>query len=341
MKRVVKLIAVDNRYKGSTYPFIPVYDIGLGTYRTGQHIDPKDPDTLGNLTLEEMTGKKELSPEKRKKFPYVIDPKATYNLHNGMEWDLTVDEDGRSLNAKDVAIEHFVRAEGWMVAPQRSKVIPRKHYFYIKDEIFEAKERVSNSEISYNAEKFVREGLTPEGLRDVGLVLNYKVKEFIYEPNTTTELMLKDKVLELCKTKPQKVLECKEPGTEDDIYILKLVLHGLITQRGTDFYDGSRFIGKDLDDVKKEIKLEENRAKVSKWNRILSEKEGRMLKTNEELSEKEKEKLSDAEDVFEKHSGKSLQQLKMHAGKKKYPKEEWEDLNDQEAMLGYIVKKES
>jgi hypothetical protein len=332
MKRKVKLIAVDNRYKETAYPYQCVFDEALKTYRTGQHIDNSDPKTRDNLTVEEMTGEVQLSEEKRKRFPYVINPLPQINFYNNQEFDLSTDESGKHLNPRDAALVNLLKKHGYMVAVTREEVIPKRHMFYIKDDIYEAEQRVSKSDKAYQAEKYIREELKGDGLRDVGMVLAYKVKDFRYNPDTESDLMLKDKIIELCKTKPEKVLECKQPGTNDDIYVLKLSLHNFITRRGTDFYDGSKFIGKDLDDVKKFMNLEENTALVSKWNRLLAEKEGRVTDTTQY-------KGTEKEEMYEKIKDKTMPNLRRYAGLKQFPKDEWDSISSEEEMIKYMLSK--
>lgn len=333
MKRKIKLIAIDNRYKESAYPYQCIFDEALKTYRTGQHIDTNDPSTRNNLTVEEMTGEVQLSEEKRKRFPYVLNPLPQINFYNNQEFDLSTDESGNVLNPRDAALVKLLKEHGYMVAHSREQVVPKKHYFYIKDDIYEAEQRVTKSDKTYQAEKFIREDVDEDGLRDIGMVLAYKVKDFRYSPDgETSDLLLKDKIIELCKNNPEKVLECKQPGTADDIYVLKLSLHGFITRRGTDFYDGSKFIGKDLEDVKKFMSLEENTALVSKWNRLLAEKEGRK-------PDVEKFKGTEKDEMYEKIKDKTLPNLRRYAGMKGFPKDEWDDISSEEDMIKYMVSK--
>lgn len=332
MKRKVKLIAVDNRYKDTPYPFLCVEDESIGTYLTGQHIDPNDPDTYDNLTVEEMTGKQMLSPEKKKRFPFVINPLNRINFMNLQTFDLTKDKKGEFVNPKDAALVNLLKNYTWFVAPEKDKAKPKKHFFYIHDEIEEAQSRVSKADKVYQATRFIREELAPEGLFDTALVLNYKVKSFKFDPNNYSDVVLKDRVLSLCETNPEAVLECKSSAHIDEVFILKLVLHNFIKLRGTDFYDGSKFIGKDLNDLKRFIKQEENTMTVSKWNRLLAQKEGRTFDTTKEPSDKQKE-------LFEELEGKSLDELKAFAGSKRYAKAEWGNFDNPDDLIKYLISK--
>lgn len=333
MKREVKLVAIDIRYKKSSYPFRCVYDEGLKTYRTGQHINPDNPDTLDNLTVDEMTGKEKLSEEKRKRFPYVINPLGQINFFNGQKFDVSKNKAGEYVNHQHAALLNLIRNEAWFVAPSRDKVIPRTHYFYIQDDIFEAEQRIISSDLSYRAEKYIREEITEDKLKDIAMLLGYKIKDFNLDPALTTTLILKDKILSLCKTKPEKVLECKDPGSKEDLYVLKLALHSIITRRGTDFYDGSEFLGKDLETVKRMLHLEANNARVSKWNRLLAEKEGRVSNTPDDALRAKRDT------IFNEVENLSVEELHKYAGNRRYPKIEWAELSEKDTLIKYLLAK--
>ena len=333
MKRIVELIAEDNRYKDTPYPFRCIFDESINTFLTGQHIDPRDPDTAGNLTLEEMRGQAPLSPEKSKKFPFIIKPDGRINLKHRDKYDLTKNEKGEFVNPKDAAMYNLVRNFTWFIAKDRKSFKPKKDYFYLNDPIAEAEVRVKESAEAYEAEKYVRENLTDEGLFDTALLLSYKVAGFMYDPKEKNVVLVKDAILKLCKEDPKAVLSTGDKGSKEDLFILKLSLHGIISRRGTDFYDGSKFLGGDLTAVKKEMKLEENTALVSKWSRLLSNIEGR-VPGEKETSNKKEELYSQIQDM-------NLQELKKFAGSKRYAKAEWEGFEKEDELIAYLIKKVS
>lgn len=333
MKRTVKLIATDDkRYKDTPYPFMCVMDDSIGTYLTGQHIDPNDQDTYDNLTLEEMTGQERLSAEKKKRFPFVIDPLKRINFNNRQVFDLSKDGKGSFMNPKDAALVNLLRNYTWFVAGSRDEIQAKKHYFYLHDEIYEAEQKVSKADKIYEAQKFVREDLASDGMFDVALVLSYKLKDFIFDPKDFNPIVLKEKILETCEKKPDKILECKTDGHLDEVFILKLSLHDIIKRRGTDFYDGSKFLGKDLYDLRRFMKQEENMSIVSKWNRLLAEKEGRLPGSKAEPGDKKQALYAELE-------GKSVEELKKFAGSKRYPKAEWGEMENADDLTQYLLSK--
>lgn len=336
MKRIVKLIAEDKRYKDTPYPYRCIFDDNINTYLTGQHIDPRDPDTFDNLTVDEMTGKEKLSAEKKMKFPFIINPLIKLNLVNGQRYDLSKDERGNDINPKDVAHINLLRKYAWFIASSYEKFRPNSDYFYIHDEVFEAQERTQKADQVYEAQKFIREDLKGDGLFDIALVLSYKINDFRFDPDNYDKILLKDKILGVCEKNPAKILECKKESFKDDIYVLKLAYHDIIKRRGTDFYDESKFIGGDLLDVQKFIKLEENTLTVSKWNRLLAQKEGRLPKAvDATLSGSENKK----ETLYKELEGMSLDELKKYAGSKRYPKVDWGHLEDEDAVISYLLSK--
>lgn len=333
MKRTVKLIAVDKRYKERPYPLRCIFDDNINTYLTGQHIDPRNPDTHDNLTTDEMTGKVRLSVEKLEKFPFVINPEKAINFSNQQPLDLTTDDKGKNVNPRDAALYNLLRHKTavWFVAESEEKVIPRTHYFYLHDKIKEAEMRVTTSELAYKAEKYVREELTKEGVFDLALVLQYKISKFHFDPNEYSEVILKDMVLQQCKENPTIVLDGKKPQFKDDIFVLKLALHGILTRRGTDFYDGGEFLGASLEDIKAEIRKEARTAQVSKWNRTLALKEGRLSAGNSDNDKKS--------EVIEEIKDMDADELKKYAGSKRYNKQDWGHLESREDLMKFLISK--
>lgn len=335
MKRIVKLIAIDARYKDKTpYPYRCIFDENIGTYLTGQHIDPTDPDTLENLTLDEMTGKVPVVGKKREKFPFVINPENPIKFKTTDKFDLSTDGKGEFVNARDKAMHNLLFRYGWFVANTKDSVIPRTHYFYLSDEIAEAQKRLTSTELAYEAEKYVREELSPEGIKDLALVLSYKIPSFFYDAKTTTDVVVEDKVLTACRNTPEKILEAKTEAYNDELFVLKLAHHDVITRKGTDFYYGSEFLGGDLDAVKRYMKMDGNIPKVSKWNRQLSELTG--VSVNKKIDAD----LRARYDVFyEEIKTLSLDDLKKLAGSKRYRKDEWDGFTTTEELQQYLLSK--
>jgi len=333
MKRIVKLVAVDKRYKETPYPHQCIFDDNIGTYLTGQHYDPRKPETEGFLTHDEMVGKVLLSKEKATKFPFVINPLNRILFENGKKMDISKDKQGVYTNPRDVAHLKLLKEHSWYVAKSKDSVIPGKHYFYLYDEISEAENRLNKSEKVYDAEKFVREKLTDDGIFDLALVLQYRVSSFKFNENDYNKAVLKDMVIQQCSKNPEIILEADKPSYKDDVFILKLALHKIITRKGTDFYDGAEYLGGNLIELKAEIRKEARTSQVSKWNRILAEKENRIPSADSSnISQSKKE-------IYEFIKDMSIDELKKYAGSKKYSKADWGQLSTKEELVQFLISK--
>ena len=66
---------------------IPIEQLSPNNYLTGQ-----------NLSYEKMIGKMELTPEEKQKYPFVIDPTASYKAPDFQGYDITTDEKGEPVN---------------------------------------------------------------------------------------------------------------------------------------------------------------------------------------------------------------------------------------------------
>ena len=80
--KIVRFIAIDRKYMTTLYPAIAPESKRMGTFATGQHVDPEIESTLDNLTKEEMTGKTKLSAQRKNKWPYIIDPAITVHIEH-------------------------------------------------------------------------------------------------------------------------------------------------------------------------------------------------------------------------------------------------------------------
>jgi hypothetical protein len=331
-KQVIEIIAIDKRYMETPYPFRPMEDSKIGTWLTGQHIDSSDEKTKGNLTLDEMLGKIPLSDIKRDKFPYVINPHGLYPLWNRRKFDVTKDNDGKPVNPKDFFEFNMFKNYSWMVASSRNTVRHGTDYFYINDVESIAKETVSKEDMIYDATKFIREECTIERYKELALLLNYKIKSFNINVEGMTEVMIRAKLYQACKEHPEEVLTCKGDESNDELFILKASIYGIIKKVGDDFYDGPKFIGKGVKGVKIFMANPENQMYVGKWKTLSNEKEGKTDLT-------EKIRLKTQEELRNQYKELSLEELKKMCGSKKYKKTEWEYLATEVEVIDYMLSK--
>lgn len=332
-RKIVEIIATDKRYMENTYPFRPIFDETINTYLTGQHIST-DPKTKGNLTLQEMLGEVILSEEKRSKFPYVINPSPdnVFPLFNRRKFDLSTNDDGTLANPKDAAEFQMFSEHSWMVAKKRSAVRLGKDYFYINDVEADAKDVVSKEDMIYDALKFIREECSMERYKEIALLLNYKIKAFHINVDKMSDVLVRSKLYEACKTHPEVVLSCKLDGSNEDLFILKAAAYGIIKRVGEDYYDGPMFIGKGLSGAKAFLSNPEKAMYVGKWKTLIDEAEGR-TDINDKVTNKTRDELRG------QYEGLAVEDLKKICGSKKFRKLDWENYETREELIEYLISK--
>lgn len=263
-KQIVRIVSIDKRYRKESYPFVPIYNHSIGTYITGQHVDPNLPETKGRLTTEEMEHPERMTAERKKMYPYIIQPEVRVPLTHLRSFNIATDEVGHPVNPKDHAEYIFFSLQTEQVAKSKSAVVAGQHYFYIENLESEATERLEKGKMRFEAEKLVREKGTLQRFKDIALLLNYKIKDFRINVNVS-ETILQDKIIEACNSNPADVLRCFSPESEKDLFILRAESLGLITRRGDSFFDGAQYLGDNLEDIKKFLKTEDGGRYERRW----------------------------------------------------------------------------
>lgn len=328
-KRIVEIRSIDKRYMNVSYPYRPMEDPKSNTWLTGQHIYEGHDD---GLTTDEMIGKVALTPEKRKAYPYIINPLEVYPIWNRRKFDITTNEEGKPVNPKDYFEFIMYRDFSYNVAKSKRSVRPGYDLFYIHDVEEEAKATVSMEDLIYDATKYVREDCTMDRYKELALLLNYKIKNFHINVDGMTEVQVRARLYEACKKNPVEVLSCKEESSSDELFILKAVSYGIIKRMGDDFFDGGKFIGKGLKGVKTFMMYPDNQMYVGKWKSLIDDREGR---TN--ISDKAK--LKAREELRNQYEGLELDDLKKLCGSKKYKRADWEAFEDKKDVIEYLLNK--
>lgn len=369
----VRIVSVDRRYRLEPYPAMPIFNHKLGTYITGQHVNPSDTSTKNNLTVKEMLGETVLSAEKQKRFPYIITPEVRVPLVNLRWFDLSVDEAGDYINPKDAAEYRFFELQDF-VAKSKESVIPGTHYFYVENIEKEAEERVSTRQMRYKAQKLVIENTNINRYKEIALLLNYRVDKISILVDNLSDVVIQDKILEACETHPYEVIRCFEKGAAEDIFILKAASYQIIQMKGKSFFDGQEYLGDTLEAVKKFMHTENGKKYMLRWSRHISEREDsvdefsdteakRMENVLSQLSmaiidedwSKAKSLVEQGELIDFKNADliklaakipgvtmedpevkKRIRQLKMQAGKLKIPRDIYENVQDEQEMQKII-----
>jgi hypothetical protein len=344
-EKTVRVISVDKRYVKQPYPAIAIWDQGKHCYLTGQHIDPSIAKTRGNLTVEEMTGKKMLSEEKLAKFPYIINPENTIPIIHMKKLNISVDENGQPVNHVDMAMYIFIKHYCSFVAPSKKAVRPGTDFFYIEDLETEAEEQIRSSDLRFEAEKYIREKTSLQKLKDIALMLNYKIKNFSIPVDSMSETRIKGELLKICEKDPKAIISCFDKGSNEELYIYKLVKYGILEQKNGAFFDGAQIIGTNVDNVKIYMKssAQENQKYVSKWGKLILEKEGKLPTTpTPPNTEEPLYKLPAFENLEEEVAyieNSTFDILKKYAGVgKKYKGADWKELEETE-LKAFLIEK--
>lgn len=268
LEKKARIISLDKRYRKEAYPAVPMFHDKIGTFITGQHIDPVYPETKNNLTIAEMMGEVALSPDKLKRFPYIIVPEVRVPIENGRTFDLSQHEDGSYRNPKDKAEFDFIKLQPF-VSANKTLYKDGTHYFYVEDLQAEAQERVSIREKRYQAEKLVRETAGISKYRDIALLLNYKISEFRMNMDHMSEVQIQDRLLDACEKWPNEVVSCFNASAEEQLFILKAVYKGIIRREGISFFDGQQFLGDTVEEVIKFMRDEKGSKYKLRWTQLL------------------------------------------------------------------------
>lgn len=248
-----------------------------GTYATGQHIDSSDKTTRGNLTPDQMMKVKPLTEKQVDDFPFIIDPMNTY------KW-----KDGHKFNTDDYmdrAFMKFILLNSDKVAENKAVYNRGKHEWYFEDKEAEAKIIIDNDDLWFEARQKVA-NCSIDRMRQISLLLNYLVKNASIDIRNSSSDIIKARLYDLCKKSPKIVLSCFQPGAQDDIFIMELVHHNILSLKEGKFYDGTRFVGGNILDVKEYMSKSDNVQAKSRWLTQLDTAKGRRVIGKDELFEK-------------------------------------------------------
>lgn len=283
MSRVVRAISLDKRYRGEPFPAIPAEALSIGTFVTGQHVDPENEDTFDGLSVEEMTKKEKITPKARKdKYSYIIDPSDHILLAHGRRFNLTMKKNKQPLNPKDYWEYQFFMlvltyAGDALVAKNKKSYVPSKNFFYIEDKEAEAVQYISEEEVYIKAINYVMGDVASQNYFELALLLNYKVPGFHIDPAVLSANQLKEALYAICKKDPLEVLKCnpdENPEVKKESFFLKLVKFDIIAHKlGEGFFDNDKFLGRNLNDMLDMADKKDNVGLVDKWGRLLMSKQ--------------------------------------------------------------------
>lgn len=270
--KIVRVISLDKRYRQEPYPSCASFDTTTDTYLTGQHIVPGNENTVNNLTTNEMLGKEKLIKAKQLRFPYVINPEHRIPIMHGARLILSKDNSDTYTHPKDVALYNYIMLQPY-VAPSKEAYIKSRHYFYIEDKEVEAETRVNKRNLRFNAEKLIRENTAIGKMSDVAEMLSYSIKNFNINADNLTKTQIEDLLYKTCDKHPEEVIKCYSDDSKEDMHVIKLIKQKILKKTNDGIYDGSKFIGMTLGDVKVFMGKPENENFTTKWGQLLLSKD--------------------------------------------------------------------
>ena len=160
------------------------------------------------------------------------------------------------------------------VAPSKSTYNKNKHNFYIDDKEKEAQETLNEIDLSYEAERFVREDMGTGRWKEILIFLGHAVPDLRSNPDVMTDTQVKAVVLDACRKYPKEVLKMKGPGAARIIFVTKVLSNGIVARKkNNDFYYGDIYIGPTFDSVAEWMDDRKNSSVVTKWQHQLDFKE--------------------------------------------------------------------
>lgn len=267
-QRIAQVIMTKPIYKRSAW-IIPIEQVSPNVYRTGQ-----------DLSFDKMTGKVQLTEEEKAKYPFVIDPTASYRLPDRTKFDITVDGMGVPSVPRDYAMYNLVLLSGDIAKDKiqyDSATMKYIGYFYDKES--EAARYNQIDDLRYEAETLIRDAKL-DFRKKVALLLNYKMpdKEFFINLSVVSDDVLKRELVKAAREHPEFLMSCfpeRNPGVDKEMFVVELLHYNIISQKADgDIYSGSKYIGNSIEDVVKSLSKQDMQPDISKWNIQLAELKG-------------------------------------------------------------------
>jgi len=220
--------------------YVQAMKLNEHTYITGQGIIPGDSKTANNLTLKEMEGEKELTAEKMKRFPIVINPYRVYHFRDGFTFNLDTDEGKAYYNL-------IINTRSDIVAETRSEIDKQKHLFYFENKELESQQKLTKYSAAIDA------GIKLQELNETEL-LELGDYFFVFHNesrcNRTQKLtVIKSTLFEIAHEKPNRIVNALKKENKERIHVSNFVTKGIIIKKGSEFYEGNMFIAGSFDNL--------------------------------------------------------------------------------------------
>lgn len=213
-----------------------------GSYITGQE-----------LTRKQMLGQEPLTPEQKKKYPFIIVPTNYYKVKNLKNFDLNSEKDqallGLILSTKQIASSKKDYDEKSMT-----------FIGYIEN--FQEEAKNSNTHTDKELEALVHiKDLSSDARKELAIILNFRESDFNVNARIVSDELLRSKLNEYARKKPEAVLSTMDiynPGVGNDKFIAMLLYHDLLKRKKDGgIYFLERFLGKTFKEVDERLNKSE------------------------------------------------------------------------------------
>lgn len=270
----VQFLSVDPKYIKQPYPAIAPLSKMMNTYVTGQHVDPNNDETIGNLSQNEMLGEDEIKPAARKKlFPYVINPSNPVMIIHGKKYNCEVNGEGKPVNPQDYAEAHFIVAQKWLVAENKDKLQGTTQKFFLSDKEREANRRLLKADTRYEAEKLIREKATLEEYKHIIYVMNLRTPQFFENPDAMTSTQIKDLLLRKADESPDEVKFYFTDAAKPYILAGRLLSAQIIEKKHDGYYYAGNYLGENSSGMITYLNNKDNEQLTGKLIRMLDERQ--------------------------------------------------------------------
>jgi len=286
-KRIVKVGAADKRYhKGEYYWALPVEDTRAGIYITGQEKSKEKPN---GLTMRQIKGEVPLTEAQvaELEYPIILNDETFRGIaiSKHTQFDLSKDDSGAYVNKTDVTkYEFFMKGQAHVVASSLKAVIPNTHLFYFIYDIDDAAERNSRRKLVLKANEMVTKNLDASSYYELLIYVNY-IRNLSYDTNSVNEEVMLDKIFQICDLHPETVLNLFTEKGADDLFILKLLYHDIISFRDGSFVNkDDKYLGNTPADVNKYLSQKGNHLVAISWRKSLQAKDKRFAEYSEKVN---------------------------------------------------------
>ena len=266
-------------YNKAAYVIPIIYE--NGTYRTGQDL------TVQQMMKIEVGGgqykePESLSPEERKKYPFVIDPSKSYKARH-LDW-LKRDDPYQKAIIDLLLI-------GGTCAPTKAQFEenPNKYIGYLEDVVGEAIVENSKSHLRFEAESALRLEAGLDDYKRIALMFSFTNPEIDINTKAPQEVLF-GQLVDLCETHPKQMKLCfgkYNPGIDKDIFILECIDENIIQRKDKgDLYYETDYIGHTLEDVKRFLGTRERETLYAKWSALLSQKKGISVVSSDDVNKR-------------------------------------------------------